>query len=56
VSGFDSTSKRGQLFKVAGGFYGFVSDDLSVWFHSCFSERITGMLTVKGPPFHQCGG
>ena len=45
-----------KLLTVAGGFYGFISVNISVWLHSCFSEWVTETLTVKGPPPMDLGG
>jgi hypothetical protein len=52
VSVLESTSKRIQLFKVAGRFYGFIPVNISVWLYPSFSERVAGTLTVSGPPTH----
>jgi hypothetical protein len=38
------------LIKVAGGFYGSIPVTISIWLHSGFSKRVTGSLTVSGPP------
>jgi hypothetical protein len=56
VPKLDPTSKRVKLLTIVGGFYGFISVNVSVWLNPCFSGRVTEPLTVTGPPPKSFGG